>query len=152
MPTSSFPPQPLKHLRIVFLSRGGFLPQIGQWVLAPFGPRVKPGIIVSLAVNAKQPLVDPGRIRELYRITSAHWEPDPKLVALAEWMADYYLAPAGTCWLLSNHRTSPFAGSTRWTITQQGQQRLKTARTGTSTHTLLAALAKRPQRPGAINH
>ena len=118
-------------------------PHIGQWVLAPFGPRVKPGIIVSLAGNAKQPLVDPGRIRELYRVTSAHWEPDPKLVALAEWMADYYLAPAGTCLALVQPPDIPFRSSTRWTITQQGQQRLETARTGTSTHTLLAALAKR---------
>ena len=120
-------------------------PHIGQWVLAPFGSRVKPGIIVSLAVNAKQPLVDPGRIRELHRITSAHWEPDPKLVALAEWMADYYLAPAGTCLALVQPPDIPFRSSTRWTITQQGQQRLETARTGTSTHTLLAALAKRPK-------
>ena len=120
-----------------------FLPQIGQWVLAPFGPRVKPGIIVSLAVNAKQPLVDPGRIRELSRVTSAHWDPDPKLVALAEWMTDYYLAPAGTCLALVQLPRLPFRSSTRWTITQQGQQRLETARTGTSTHTLLTALAKR---------
>ena len=118
-------------------------PQIGQWVLAPFGPRVRPGIIVSLAVNAKQPLVDPGRIRELHRITSAHWEPDAKLVALAEWMADYYLAPAGTCLALVQPPDVPFRSSTRWTITRQGQQRLETARTGTSTHTLLTALAKR---------
>ncbi|MDE0405099.1 MAG: primosomal protein N' [Nitrospira sp.] len=118
-------------------------PKIGQWVLAPFGSRVKPGIIVSLDVNAKQPLVDPGRIRELYRVTSAHWEPDPKLVALAEWMTDYYLAPAGTCLALVQPPDVPFRSSTRWTITQQGQQRLETARTGTSTHTLLTALAKR---------
>ncbi len=118
-------------------------PQIGQWVLAPFGPRVKPGIIVSLAANAKQPLVEPGRLRELYRITSAHWEPDPKLVALAEWMTDYYLAPAGTCLALVQPPDVPFRSSMRWTITQQGQQRLETARTGTSTHILLTALAKR---------
>ncbi len=118
-------------------------PQIGQWVLAPFGPRVKPGIIVSLAANAKQPLVEPDRIRELSRITSAHWEPDPKLVALAEWMTDYYLAPAGTCLALVQPPDVPFRSSMRWTITQQGQQRLETARTGTSTHILLTALAKR---------
>ena len=120
-------------------------PHIGQWVLAPFGPRVKPGLIVSLAGDAKQPLVDPGRIRELSRIASAHWEPDPKLVALAEWMADYYLAPAGTCLALVQPPDIPFRSSTRWTITQHGQQRLETARTGTSTHTLLAALVKRPK-------
>lgn len=118
-------------------------PQIGQWVLAPFGSRVKQGIIVSLVENAKQPPVEPGRIRELYRITSAHWEPDPKLVALAAWMADYYLAPAGTCLALVQPPGLPFRSSIRWTITQQGQQRLETARTGTSTHTLLTALAKR---------
>ena len=120
-------------------------PAIGQWVLAPFGPRVKPGIIVSLAGNAKQPLVEPGRIRELHRITSAHWDLDPKLVALAEWMADYYLAPAGTCLALVQPPGLPFRSSTRWDITPQGQQRLGATRTGTSTHALLAALAKRPK-------
>ena len=120
-------------------------PQIGQWVLAPFGPRVKPGIIVSLAGNAKQPLVDPGRIRELRLLTSAQWDPDPKLIALAQWMADYYVAPAGTCLALVQPPGIPFRSSTRWTITPQGQQRLGATRTGTSTRTLLAALAKRPK-------
>lgn len=120
-------------------------PKIGQWVLAPFGPRIKPGIIVSLAGNAKQPLVEPGRIRELHRITSAHWDPDSKLIALAEWMAEYYLAPTGTCLALVQPPGIPFRSSTRWGITPQGQQRLGTVRTGTSTRTLLAALAKRPK-------
>jgi len=120
-------------------------PKIGQWVLAPFGSRVKPGIIVSLAENAKQPPVAPGRIRELQLLTSAHWEPDPRLIALAEWMADYYLAPTGTCLALVQPPGIPFRSSTRWTMTPQGQQRLETTRTGTSTHALLAALAKRPK-------
>ena len=60
-------------------------------------------------------------------------------------MADYYLAPMGTCLALVQPPDIPFRSSTRWTITPQGQQRLETARTGTSTHTLLAALAKRPK-------
>lgn len=118
-------------------------PKIGQWVLAPFGPRVKPGIIVSLVENAKQPPVAPSRIRELHLLTSAHWDPDPKLVALAQWMADYYLAPTGTCLALVQPPDTPFRSSTRWTITPQGHQRLETTRAGTSTHRLLAALAKR---------
>lgn len=121
------------------------LPKIGQWVLAPFGPRVKPGIIVSLAGNVKQPPVEPGRIRELHRSTSAHWDPVPKLVALAEWMTDYYVAPTGACLLLVQPPGIPFRSSTRWTITQPGQQRLRATRTGTSTHRLLTALAKRPK-------
>lgn len=138
-----FPPRTSQAFTYRIPQSWSSLPQIGQWVLAPFGPRVKPGIIVSLVENAKQPLVDPGRIRELSRVTSTHWEPDPKLVALAKWMTDYYLAPAGTCLALVQPPDVPFRSSTRWTITQQGQQRLETARTGTSTHTLLTALAKR---------
>ena len=118
-------------------------PKIGQWVLAPFGARVKPGIIVSLAEHAKQPPVDPSRMRELRLLTSAHWDPDPKLIALAQWMADYYLAPTGACLALVQPPDIPFHSSTRWTITSQGQRRLETTRTGTSTHTLLAALARR---------
>ena len=118
-------------------------PQIGQWVLAPFGPRVKPGIIVSLAEHVKQPPVAPGRIRELHLLTSALWDPDPKLITLAQWMADYYLAPLGTCLSLVQPPGLPFRGSTRWTLTPQGRQHLETTRTGTATHTLLSALAKR---------
>lgn len=118
-------------------------PKIGQWVLAPFGPRVKAGIIVSLAEHAKQPPVAPGRIRELYLPTSTLWDPDPKLITLAQWMADYYLAPLGTCLVLVQPPGLPFRSSTRWTMTPQGRQRLATTRTGTSTHRLLAALAKR---------
>jgi len=112
-------------------------------VLAPFGPRVKPGIIVSLAGNAKQPPVAPGRIRDLHLLTSAHWDPDPTLIALAQWIADYYLAPTGTCLGLVQPPDVPFRSSTRWTITPQGRQHLETTRAGTSTHRLLAALAKR---------
>ena len=85
---------------------------MGQWVLAPFGPRVKPGIIVSLARNVKQLPVDPSRIRELHLGTSAHWDLDPKLIALAEWMADYYLAPTGTCLALIQPPGLPFRSST----------------------------------------
>ena len=120
-------------------------PKVGQWVLAPFGPRLKPGIIVSLPENTKQPPIDPSRIRELRLITSAQWDLDPKLIALAKWMADYYLAPAGNCLALVQPPRLPFRSSTRWAITPQGQQRLETIRTGTSTHRLLAALAKRPK-------
>ncbi len=121
------------------------MPKVGQWVLAPFGPRLKPGIIVSLRENAKQPPVDPSRIRELCLITSAHWDPNPNLIALAQWMADYYLAPTGSCLALVQPPRLPFRRRTRWAITPQGQQRVETIRPGTSTHKLLAALAKRPK-------
>ena len=140
-----FPPRTSQSFTYRIPESWSSKPQIGQWVLAPFGPRVKPGIIVSLAGNAKQPPVDPSRIRELHLITSAHWDPDPKLIALAAWMADYYLAPTGTCLALIQPPDLPFRSSTRWTMTPQGQQHLETTRTGTSTHRLLAALAKRPK-------
>ena len=60
-------------------------------------------------------------------------------------MADYYLAPMGTCLALIQPPCPPFRSHTRWTMTPQGQQRLGTIRTGTATHTLLSALAKRPK-------
>ena len=138
-----FPPRTSQSFTYSIPQSWRLKPKIGQWVLAPFGPRLKPGIIVSLVENAKQPPVDPNRIRQLHRLASAHWELDPKLVALAEWMTDYYLAPAGTCLALVQPPGLPFRSSTRWSITPQGRQRLGATRTGTSTHTLLAALAKR---------
>ena len=140
-----FPPRTSQSFTYRIPESWSAKPKVGQWVLAPFGPRVKPGIIVSLAGNLKQPPVDPSRIRELHLGTSAHWDLDPKLIALAEWMADYYLAPTGTCLALIQPPGLPFRSSTRWTMTPQGQQRLETTRTGTSTHKLLAALAKRPK-------
>ena len=140
-----FPPRTSQSFTYRIPESWSAKPKVGQWVLAPFGPRVKPGIIVSLAGNVKQLPVDPSRIRELHLGTSAHWDLDPKLIALAEWMADYYLAPTGTCLALIQPPGLPFRSSTRWTMTPQGQQRLETTRTGTSTHKLLAALAKRPK-------
>ncbi len=123
-------------------------PAVGHWVLAPFGPRVKPGLIVSLADTMKQAGIPPGRIRELHTclVTSPQWNPDPQLVVLAQWMADYYLAPVGTCLALIQPPQLPFHSTTRWSITPQGQQHLdaiRKGRTGTATHVLLTALAKR---------
>ena len=138
-----FPPRTSQSFTYRIPQSWSSRPKIGQWVLAPFGPRLKPGIIVSLVENAKQPPVDPSRMRELHLLTSSHWDPDPKLIALAQWMADYYLAPTGTCLALVQPPGLPFRSSTRWTMTPQGRQRLETTRTGTYTHRLLAALAKR---------
>ncbi len=125
-------------------------PTAGQWVLAPFGSRLKPGLIVSLAGDAKQVGVPPGRIRELHARAGAStpWDPDPRLIALAQWMADYYLAPLGACLALIQPPHLPFRSATRWIITPRGQQRMETMRTGrtdTAAHVLLTALGKRPK-------
>lgn len=120
-------------------------PRVGQWVLAPFGPRHKPGLVVSLTDDATHAAVHPNKIRDLHRVTSSPWDLDPNLVALSQWMADYYLAPIGTCLALIQPPQFPFRRTVRWTITRQGHQRLETTRRGTATHTLLTALAKRPK-------
>ena len=120
-------------------------PAVGQWVLAPFGPRHKPGLVVSLTDDATPATVHPKKIRDLHLITSSPWDLDPNLVALSQWMADYYLAPIGTCMTLIQPPQFPFRRTVRWTITRQGHQRLETTRRGTATHTILTALAKRPK-------
>jgi len=120
-------------------------PRVGQWVLAPFGPRHKPGLVVSLTDDATHATVHPKKIRDLHRVTSSPWDLDPNLVALAHWMADYYLAPIGTCLALIQPPQFPFRRTIRWTITHQGRQRLGTTRKGTAAYTLLTALAKRPK-------
>ena len=127
---------------------------MGQWVLAPFGPRHKPGLVVSLTDDATQATVHPKKIRDLHLITSSQWDLDPHLVALSHWMADYYLAPIGTCMTLIQPPQFPFRRTVRWTMTRQGHQRLETTRRGTTTHTLLAALAKRSKglAPSTIDH
>lgn len=118
---------------------------MGQWVLAPFGPRHKPGLVVSLTDDATHATVHPKKIRDLHRVTSSPWDLDPNLVALAHWMADYYLAPIGTCLALIQPPQFPFRRTIRWTITHQGRQRLGTTRKGTAAYTLLTALATRPK-------
>ena len=120
-------------------------PRVGQWVLAPFGPRHKPGLVVSLTDDATHATVHPNKIRDLHRVTSSPWALDPNLVALAHWMADYYLAPIGTCLALIQPPQFPFRRTIRWTITHQGRQRLGTTRKGTAAYTLLTALATRPK-------
>ena len=120
-------------------------PRVGQWVFAPFGPRHKPGLIVSLTDDATHATVHPKKIRDLHRVTSSSWDLDPNLVALAHWMADYYLAPIGTCLALIQPPQFPFRRTIRWTITHQGRQRLGTTRKGTAAYTLLTALATRPK-------
>ncbi len=123
-------------------------PTVGHWVLAPFGPRCKPGLIVSLTDNAGQVGIPPGRIRELHTrlAPDSPWSTDPQLITLAQWIADYYLAPLGTCLTLIQPPQLPFLSTTRWIITPQGQQRLAAMRPGrtvTATHVLLTALGKR---------
>ncbi len=125
-------------------------PAVGHWVLAPFGPRFKPGLIVSLADDAKQVVVPHNRIRELHArlIASTQWAPDPRLIVLAQWIAGYYLAPVGTCLALIQPPQLPFRSATRWIITPKGRQHLdaiQTGRTGTATHILLTALGKHPK-------
>ena len=122
-------------------------PEVGHWVLAPFGPRLKPGLIISLADDAKQAGVPPGRIRELRTRLAATtpWNPDPRLIVLAQWMAGYYLAPVGTCLALIQPPQLPFRSATRWLITPRGQQHLDTMRKSAAAHVLLTALNKRPK-------
>lgn len=118
---------------------------MGQWILAPFGPRHKPGLVVSLTDDATPATVHPKKIRDLHLIISSQWDLDPNLIALSQWMADYYLAPIGTCMALIQPPQFPFRRTVRWTITRQGHQRLETTRGGTATYTILTALAKRPK-------
>ena len=70
---------------------------VGHWVLAPFGKTVRPGFVVSMSQNPLDDTFSVDKIRDLEdRLTATpDGDIDPTLIGLAEWMANYYIAPMG---------------------------------------------------------
>ena len=119
--------------------------KVGHWVLAPFGRTARPGFVVTMSEHPSDPTLPENRIRELeeHLTTSSDFEVDPTLIALAEWMADYYIAPLGVCFQLIQPPRLPFKTSSRLQITPLGQQAMERGRLSDSAKTLLEALNRR---------
>src|SRR5256884_3943066 len=65
--------------------------QPGSRVLVPFRKKVMFGVVVELAESAP----DGTKVREITRVLDFLPALTPKLIELAQWIAGYYLAPAG---------------------------------------------------------
>ncbi len=119
--------------------------KVGHWVLAPFGRTARPGFVVALSGHPPDPALPENRIRELDEplTASPEFDVDHTLIALAEWMADFYIAPLGVCFQLIQPPRLPFKTASRLQITLLGQQSMERSRLSDSAKTLLEALNRR---------
>ena len=101
--------------------------KVGHWVLAPFGRTARPGFVVAILKRPPDPTLPEDRIRKLdeYLTPSSEYDVDPTLIVLAEWMADYYMAPVGVCFQLIQPPRLPFKTASRFQITPLGQQAME---------------------------
>lgn len=119
--------------------------KVGHWVLAPFGRTARPGFVVAISEHLPDPALPENRIRELeeHLYASPEFDVNPTLIALTEWMADYYIAPVGVCFQLIQPPRLPFKTASRLQITPLGQQSMERGRLSDDAKTLLAALNRR---------
>ncbi|MDA0738093.1 MAG: primosomal protein N' [Nitrospirae bacterium] len=121
--------------------------KVGHWVGAPFGRTARPGFVVSLSETPADPTVPIDKIRELeeHLTSGAAFDLDPTLRTLAEWMADYYIAPLGVCFQLIQPPRLPFKTASRLRITPLGQQAIERGRLSEHAKTLLNMLDQKPK-------
>ena len=121
--------------------------KVGHWVLAPFGRTARPGFVVAIFQRPPDPRLPENRIRQLedHLNVSSQFDIDPTLIAFAEWMAEYYIAPLGVCFQLIQPPRLPFRTTSRLKITPLGQQALERGRLSDHAKTLLSALNRRPK-------
>jgi len=121
--------------------------KVGHWVLAPFGRTARPGFVVSFSGAPQDPTLPVDKIRDLDEHLSSgpEFDLDPKLIALAEWMADYYIAPLGTCFQLIQPPRLPFKSASRLRITSLGQEIIERGRLSDPARDLLTALNQKPK-------
>ncbi len=70
---------------------------------------------------------------------------DPTLIALAEWVANYYVAPLGLCFKLIQPPRLPFQATSRLRITPLGQQAIGRGHLSVLRKNILDALNKKPK-------
>lgn len=121
--------------------------KVGHWVLAPFGRSARPGFVIAISEKPANTTLPKDRIRQLeeHLTVGCNFELDPTLVALAEWMADYYISPLGVCFQLIQPPRPPFTTSSRLRITSLGKQALERSRLSDLSKALLDTLDQSPK-------
>ena len=120
---------------------------MGHWVLAPFGRTARPGFVVGMSDQPSDQDVPEHRIRELedHLTPSSEWNIDSSLIALAQWMADYYIAPLGVCFQWIQPPRLPYTTASRLRLTPLGQQALARGRLSELPRTILDTLRPKPK-------
>lgn len=116
--------------------------KVGDWVLAPFGHKVRPGFVINISTTPSDPSLPDHRIRLLdhHFPSPPTFHIDPIFIDLVQWMADYYLAPIGICFSLIQPPLPPFRIVSRYRLTMLGQKALERGRLSAWSTTILTAL------------
>ncbi len=118
---------------------------VGDAVLVPFGPVTVRGLVVELRSSATG-VPHPEKLRMVMALSreGTHSRVDRRLLELARWIADYYLAPLGQCLRLILPPAIGRGGAERYSLTTAGRQAIESGETlSEAERVLLQALAGR---------
>jgi primosomal protein N' (replication factor Y) len=132
-------PLPVQTTFTYRLPQGEALPERGTRVVVPFGKRQVIGVVTGVATPpAEMALKDVSQVLDEAPLV------EPPLLDLADWMAEYYLAPPGECFRL----ILPPAG----VRASRAVVRLLRPEAAVAGDPLLAALAQGPLRVSTLAH
>ncbi len=122
--------------------------QPGSRVLVPFRKKVMFGVVVELAESAP----DGTKVREITRVLDFVPALTPKLIELAQWIAGYYLAPAGEVFRAMLPPVTELKSQRQIILTDAGRKAAESLSGGELSHGLTsgeaAFLAKLKEKKG----
>ena len=124
--------------------------QLGSRVLVPFRNKSLVGVVVEFVENAREG----AKVREITRVVDLFPALTPKLIALANWIAQYYLAPIGDVVRAMGPPLTELQSQRRVILTAAGEAASESLSGGELSHGLVgvevAFLAMLKEKKGAI--
>src|SRR5712692_8753743 len=124
--------------------------QPGSRVLVPFRKKAMVGVVVELAEAAPEGT----KIREIARVLDYVPALTPKLIALAQWIAGYYLAPIGEVFRAMLPPLTELKSQRQIHLTDAGREAAESLSGGELSHGLtrgeVELLAKLKNKGGAV--
>src|SRR6266403_2601569 len=124
--------------------------QPGSRVLVPFRKKAMVGVVVELAESAP----DGTKVREITRVLDFVPALTPKLIELAQWIAGYYLAPAGEVFRAMLPPVTELKSQRQIILTDAGREAVDSLSGGELSHGLTtgeaAFLAKLKEKKGTL--
>ena len=124
--------------------------QPGSRVLVPFRKKAMVGVVVELAESAP----DGTKVREITRLLDFVPALTPKLIELAQWIAGYYLAPAGEVFRAMLPPATELKSQRQIILTDAGREAVDSLSGGELSHGLTtgeaAFLAKLKEKKGTL--
>jgi len=124
--------------------------QPGSRVLVPFRKKSMVGVVVDLAESAP----DGTKIREITRVLDFVPALTPKLIELAQWIAGYYLAPAGEVFRAMLPPVTELKSQRQIILTDAGREAVDSLSGGELSHGLTtgdaAFLARLKEKKGTL--